>query len=102
MLQYACSENKTKDGRLRTIMIGENPLDSSIGCEKFASSGLPAHPKVLESLVKQNPKCKSVPSDPNAIEIMWEFTNKADKFLIQANKDCGWGYVPGNKTTLVN
>lgn len=99
---YACAVNKAKDGKLRTIMIGQKePLDSFIGCEKFESSGLPAHPVVLEKLIEVNSECVSIPQDPAAKEIDYKFTDKANGFLHESNKGGGY-YVSGNKTTLIN
>ena len=36
-------------------------LNGYAGCEKFTPSGLPAHPEIIEELVKSNPLCNSVP-----------------------------------------
>ncbi|MCK5025653.1 MAG: hypothetical protein KAS15_03630 [Nanoarchaeota archaeon] len=70
-------------GRLKES--GIDFVDGSIGCEDFNPSGIPAHPKALEVLVKNNPKCSAIPSDPNAIETSWDFYGKMDKFLPKEN-----------------
>lgn len=60
-------------------------VDGSIGCEDFNPSGIPAHPEVLEILVKNNPKCSAIPSDPDALETSKDFYGKIDKFLPKEN-----------------
>lgn len=98
---YACAVNTAKDGRLRAIMIGQNdPLDSFVGCEKFVSSGLPAHPVVLEKLIEVNSECVSIPQDLNATETSFKFSHKADRFLHKANENSGGHYVDRDKVQL--
>ncbi len=77
----ACLVNTSKDGKFKRIGFDDAPIDGSKGCEKFESSGLPAHPTALERLIKQNPKCVSIPSDSHAVETSWDFTNKADTYI---------------------
>ena len=55
----------------------KDTIDMFEGCEKFESTGLPAYPSILEELIKQNPLCKSIPSDSNATETFYEFPIKA-------------------------
>ncbi len=55
------------------------------GCDQFNSSGLPAHPIVLETLIRANPKCSTIPSDPKATETSWDFEDKIKKHLPVVN-----------------
>ena len=64
---------------------GIDLVDGEIGCEDFTPSGIPAHPKALEVLVKKNPKCSAIPSNPYALEASGDFESKIDKFLPKEN-----------------
>lgn len=54
------------------------------GCGKFKSSGMPAHPSVLEVLVMKNPACNSIPSDADATLTSWNIEKEAEKYLPEA------------------
>ena len=71
------------DGKYATIGGGESAVsvDGWKGCDQFSPSGVPAHPQVLEQLVRENPKCSQIPSDSNAIETSWDFEDKVRKYL---------------------
>lgn len=97
---YACSKNKTKDGKLRSVNTGQEPIDGFIGCEKFETSGLPAHPQILEELIQINSKCKSIPVDITATETFFEFSHKAEHFLSESNKNSGGHYVSKENVQL--
>jgi len=75
---YACAKNQLKSGRYRQLSLFPNKARLSIheGCGKFESSGLPAHPSIIEELVNLNPLAKKIPVDENAKEVAWEFVNK--------------------------
>ena len=60
-------------------------VDGINGCEKFESSGVPAHPEALEVLVKRNPRCSSIPSYPKALENSDDFYSKVEGFLPKEN-----------------
>lgn len=89
-----CGQKQT-DGKYARITLGdesarlsEHGIDSVNGmkwCDQFEASGVPAHPQVLEVLVKNNPKCSTIPSDQNATEISWDFSDKMDKHLPKNN-----------------
>lgn len=55
------------------------------GCGNFESSGLPAHPVVLEELIQINPRTESIPSDENATETSWNFGAKVRKYTPEEN-----------------
>lgn len=86
-----CEQRRNEAGKYARITLGdetarlrEHGIDSVnglCGCEQFDPSGLPAHPQVLEFLVKKNPKCSVIPSDPNATETSWEFSDKMNRYL---------------------
>lgn len=42
---------------------GIKSVGGFVNCDKFESSGIPAHPITLRCLIQINPKCKSIPSD---------------------------------------
>jgi hypothetical protein len=71
-----------KDERGKYIQLGNTLLE---GSEDFTPSGLSAHPRVLKELVKTNPKCSTIPSDEEATEIGYEFSDKVKKYLSQEN-----------------
>ena len=62
-------------------MKGLDAVDSFAGCEKFSPNGMPAHPSVIESMVKSNEKARGIPADENAIETRLEFMEKLDKYI---------------------
>ena len=86
-----CKLIKNREGKYARITLGnrkkeldEHNIDSVNGlkgCESFESSGLPAHPKVLESLTEANPLCSTIHSDENARETSWDFAEKRDRSL---------------------
>ncbi len=90
-----CKQIQNQEGKYARITVleeyvglGESGIDfvnGEKGCEKFESSGVSAHPQVLEILVKSNPKCISIPSDPNALETSWDFYTKVNTFLPKEN-----------------
>lgn len=47
---------------------GGDAIWSIGGCEKFESSGPPAHPEVKKKLIKQNLKTVTIPEDINVTE----------------------------------
>jgi hypothetical protein len=59
---------------------GIDAINELNGCEKFESSGLPAHPQVLSEIIKANEKCSTIPTDPNATETSWDFENKIGQY----------------------
>ena len=89
-----CGQIKT-DGKYARVTFGDESVPLSKqgidsvnglrGCEQFESSGVPAHPQVLEALVQQNPKCSTIPSDPNATETSWDFSDKINRHLPRKN-----------------
>ncbi len=91
-----CGLRKSEEGKFARITLGDqiaelkeyeiDSVDGSVGCEQFSPSGVPAHPIVLERLIKQNQKCASIPSDPNATETSWDLCDKIDRVLPQKNK----------------
>ena len=80
--QYACGLRET-DGQFARVGGIDHPqsIDIYKGCDQFVPNGLPAHPQVLEVLIKANPKCSTIPSDPNATETSWDFTDKMQRYL---------------------
>jgi hypothetical protein len=60
-------------------------VDETIGCERFESSGLPAHPTVLQKLIQRNPRCQEIPIDPAATESSWSFSDKINQYLPETN-----------------
>lgn len=50
------------------------------GCFGFESSGLPAHPVVLEVLVRNNPLASQIPKNEDATQSFIEFERKIDKY----------------------
>jgi hypothetical protein len=83
--EFGCKLEKESDGRFPSIVRPAHTADNLFviqrGCDNFESSGLPAHPIVLEELVKINIKTISIPSDPFAIEDGYAFTDKIRKYL---------------------
>jgi len=86
-----CSLIQNEEGRYARLAFAErieelkkdgiDAVDGEKGCDKFENSGVPAYPSVLEELIKANPKCKTIPFDPNAIETSGGFSVKIDKYL---------------------
>ncbi len=64
---------------------GIDSVNGYEGCDKFQSSGLPAFPQILEILIERNPLCSTIPSDPEATETSWDFSNKALSYLPRKN-----------------
>ena len=69
---------------------GIDVVDMYVGCDDFNSSGLPAHPSVIEQLIKQNSRAKLIPVDKNATEAGFDLTNKINEFL--AEEQTFWDY----------
>ncbi len=74
-----CKKLEQTDGKYARIPLGDK------GCEQFESSGVPAHPQVLEELIQTNPKCSSIPSDSKATETSWDFSDKMNEHLPEEN-----------------
>lgn len=86
---YGCKIRTNSKGEYANIgytpsSLGEGSL-SHTGCRDFISSGLPAHPSVLEVFVKLNPSLVSIPEDANATEDSWAFEDKVKKYLSTEN-----------------
>ncbi len=64
---------------------GIDSVNSLKGCDRFKASGLPAHPQALEVLVRSNPKCSAITSDPKAIETSYDFSRKINQYLPKRN-----------------
>lgn len=60
---------------------GIDAVDDVVGCDRLEPTGLPAHPLPLERMVRRNPRCSTIPSDPRAIETAQDFGNKANTYL---------------------
>ena len=69
------------DRSAKLAKAGIDSVNGSKGCDKFSASGVPAHPQILEDLVSNNPKCSAIPSDPNATETSWDFSDKMIRHL---------------------
>jgi hypothetical protein len=87
--ETVCSLDIDKEGRCKQVLIGGKistlsgdifVIDSNKGCEKFEPSGLPAHPSVIDKLIAKNPLAKNIPSDSEAIETSYDFSDKMVKF----------------------
>jgi len=84
-----CKIRRNKKGEYANIgytpsLLGETNL-SQTGCRDFISSGLPAHPTVLEEFVRINSALGSIPADENATEDLWDFYEKIKKYLSKDN-----------------
>ncbi len=64
---------------------GLDVVDGIKGCEQFQSSGMPAHPIVLESLLKANAKCADIPTNQLARETSADFERKVKEYLPKKN-----------------
>ena len=78
---YGC-KNRTNINREYSRITG---ILFEKGCDSFISSGLPAHPLVLEIISKLNPKLTTIPSNVNAIENGWDFEDKIIKYIPKEN-----------------
>lgn len=83
-----CGLRQNDVGKYARINLGDNLSEHGIdtvngwkGCETFNPSGIPAHPQVLEILVRNNSKCSAIKSDPNATETSWDFSDKINQHL---------------------
>ena len=70
---------------------GIDAINCLKGCDKFEPSGLPAHPRVLEEIIKNNSACQSIPSDSKAVETSWDFTLKMEGMNV--NKSVNWSEI---------
>jgi hypothetical protein len=85
--------NRNECGRLATFVEEferwkKDGLDAEYlhkGCEKFEPSSLPAHPRVYKLIVRNNPRCKSIPIDKNALQTSYEFVEKIKRYLPPEN-----------------
>lgn len=73
---YGCALRVPEKGD--EISLSSDELN--IGCERFESSGLPAHPAIYEYLIRQNPLAKNIPVDQKAIETSFDFGRKIKKY----------------------
>jgi len=74
------------------------------GCNNFVSSGLPAHPVVLEELIKINPLTKNIPLNIDATEEGFEFVDKIKLYIskeqIVRGKDLVYNAVLSSENVL--
>ncbi|MFB6088429.1 MAG: hypothetical protein ABEK36_01480 [Candidatus Aenigmatarchaeota archaeon] len=58
---------------------GNDAAWNLVGCGKFESSGLPAHPRARKEMEQYNSKAERIPVDPEATEGGWDFLKKMEK-----------------------
>mgnify|MGYP001615188467 CR=1 FL=1 len=85
-VSYGCAlqkSSKIPGWEYKTLGYG---INGSLGCEKFESSGLPVHPKVLEKLIASKELIKKIPVSEKATETSWELYDKLIKFSHKSMK----------------
>jgi hypothetical protein len=85
--EYGCKLDKEVNGKYPELHRYEKSTDDfsliEKGCNKFISSGLPAHPIVLKEMVKINPLTNNIPSDKNATETGFDLWDKIEKYTMK-------------------
>ena len=73
-----CSIQTDGDGRYLKLVSydEEEKINQLNGCQDFEPSGMPAHPSVIDELVRNNSKARNIPVDQDATETGHKFDSK--------------------------
>ncbi len=91
---YGCSLQETKEGRYRKIapMHTGHDIDGNKGCGRFEPSGMPAHPSVIDTLVRNNSRAKGITFNGKAAKTEKAFLTEMRKY---PHVDCDFGLRKG-------